>query len=79
MERNGGAVNGWTVNPQLTVKLSVFSPLQSLINQSSALFGAASRRCPSLVPVAAAYFHSLLMEFAHVSIAWPAPSATSSY
>jgi hypothetical protein len=51
MERNGGAVNGWTVNPQLTVKLSVFSPLQSLINQSSGSCGTASRRCPSLARV----------------------------
>jgi hypothetical protein len=35
MKRNGGAVNGLTFNAQLTVKVSVFSRLQSLINQSS--------------------------------------------
>ncbi len=32
MKRNGGGVNGLTFNAQLTVKLSVFSRLQSLIN-----------------------------------------------
>ncbi len=36
MKRNGGVVNGLTFNAQLTVKLSIFSRLQSLINQSSA-------------------------------------------
>jgi hypothetical protein len=35
MKRNGGVVNGLTVNAQLTVKLSIFSRLQSLINPSS--------------------------------------------
>jgi hypothetical protein len=33
MKRDGGVVNGLTFNAQLTVKLSVFSRLQSLINQ----------------------------------------------
>jgi hypothetical protein len=37
MKRNGGVVNGLTLNAQLTVKLSVFSRLQSLINQSSGI------------------------------------------
>jgi hypothetical protein len=46
MKRNGGVVNGLTLNAQLTVKLSVFSRLQSLINQSSGFCGTASRRCP---------------------------------
>jgi hypothetical protein len=39
-------VNGLTLNAQLTVRLSVFSRLQSLINQSSGFCGTASRRCP---------------------------------
>ena len=47
MKRNGGVVNGLTFNAQLTVKLSVFSRLQSLINQSSGFCGRASGRCPS--------------------------------
>jgi hypothetical protein len=33
MKRNGGVVNGLTFNAQLTVKLSVFSRLQRLINR----------------------------------------------
>jgi hypothetical protein len=35
MKRNGGVVNELTFNAQLTVKLSLFSRLQSLINKSS--------------------------------------------
>ena len=35
MKRNGGVVNGLTFNAQLTVKLSVFNRLESLINQTS--------------------------------------------
>jgi hypothetical protein len=46
VKRNGGVVNGLTFNAQLTVKLSVFSRLQSLINRSSGFCGTASRRCP---------------------------------
>jgi hypothetical protein len=34
MKRSRGVVNESTFNPQLTVKLSVFNRLQSLINQS---------------------------------------------
>jgi hypothetical protein len=41
MKRNAGGVNGWTFNPQLIVKVSVFSPLPSLINQSSGSCGTA--------------------------------------
>jgi hypothetical protein len=51
MKRNGRVVNGLTFNAQLTVKLSVFSRLQSLINRSSGFCGTASRRCPSLARV----------------------------
>ncbi len=51
MEGNGGVVNGLTFNAQLTVKLSVFSRLQSLINQSFGVCCTASRRCPSLARV----------------------------
>ena len=40
-------VNGLTFNAQLIVKVSVFSPLQSLINQPSGLGGTPSRRCPA--------------------------------
>jgi hypothetical protein len=43
MKRTGGVVNGLAFNAQLTVKLSVFSRLQSLINQSSGFCGTASR------------------------------------
>jgi hypothetical protein len=39
-------VNGLTLNAQLTVKLSVFSRLQSLINRPAGFSGTASRRCP---------------------------------
>jgi hypothetical protein len=44
MKRNGALVNGLTFNPQLIVKLSAFTSLQSLINQPSGFRGTASRR-----------------------------------
>jgi hypothetical protein len=76
MKRNGEVVNGLTFNAQLTVKLSVFIRLQSLINQSPGFCGTASRRFPFDSPrrsqevsacshVAAACFRSSLMEFQH--------------
>jgi hypothetical protein len=34
LNTNGGMVNAMAFNAQLTVKLSVFSRLQSIINQS---------------------------------------------
>jgi hypothetical protein len=40
-------VNGLTLNAQLTVKVSVFSRLQSFLNRPSGFCGTASRRCPS--------------------------------
>jgi hypothetical protein len=46
MKRNGGVVNGLSFNPQLTVKLSVFSRLQSLLNWSSGFCGTPSRPDP---------------------------------
>jgi hypothetical protein len=53
-------VNGMTFNAQLTVKLSVFSNLRSLINQSSRVMRhAASRRCP-LARLVAVREHPLL-------------------
>jgi hypothetical protein len=74
MERNGGVVNGLTFNAQLTVKLSVFSRLQSLINQSSGFCAITalpfdsprrSQEGSACSHVAAACFHSSLMEFEH--------------
>ena len=88
MKRNGGVVNELTFNAQLTVKLSLFSRLQSLINQPSGGVRYRITTLPFDSPrrsqeasacsrVAAACFHSSLIELEHFSVAWPAPSATS--
>jgi hypothetical protein len=56
MKRTGGVVNGLTFNPQLTVKLSVFSRLQSLINQSSGSFKQTKQPRNQLGTIAAVVF-----------------------